>query len=493
MLDASLPPLEKLNPIEAWGPWQPDAKNPWNTKWAGHLYRRAAFGADRSELAAAVQDGLPATLQRILHGDTTREKFEYTLKMVGDTLAGKDNIVVLRSWWLYALFNSFHPLREKMTLFWHNHFATSVAKVQRADLMYQQNQLLRRHALGNFRPFLLDISRDPAMLLWLDSNSNIKGKPNENYAREVMELFSLGVGHYTEKDVREAARAFTGWHTDGQKFEFNAAFHDADEKTVLAHKGNWDGGDVIRIILEQPSAAQFLVRKLYRFFISDAANPPASFLEPLADSFRKSDYDIAGVVKTMLQSRHFFSDYAYRQRIKSPVEFTIGAIRAAWNVKEKLTLQPIPSHLEAMGQDLFAPPNVKGWVGGRAWLNTATVLARNNFAQMVASGTMDEVSNGRRRPFRFVGNSPKRTDDKEGPDPPANSDAAAIVGEEKITDPGQIADRLLDVFLQGGISQPARSKLIAYLTEGKPEAKTLNRRVRETVHAIMTMPEYQLA
>jgi hypothetical protein len=259
----------------------------------------------------------------------------------------------------------------------------------------------------------------------------------------------------------------------------------------LAHKGNWDGGDVIRIILKQPSAAQFLVRKLYRFFISDAANPPASFLEPLADSFRKSDYDIAGVVKTILQSRHFFSDYAYRQRIKSPVEFTIGAIRAAWNVKEKLTLQPIPSHLEAMGQDLFAPPNVKGWVGGRAWLNTATVLARNNFAQMVASGTMDEVSNGRRRPFRFVGNSPKRTDDKEGPDPPANSDAAAIVGEEKITDPGQIADRLVDVFLQGGISQAARSKLIAYLTEGKAEAKT--RRIRETVHAIMTMPEYQLA
>jgi uncharacterized protein (DUF1800 family) len=494
MLDPSLPALEKLNPVEAWEPWQPDAKAPWSMKWAGHLYRRAAFGPNLGELRLAIKEGYDATLNRILHGDSQQQKWEQILTKVGDNIAKRDDIAESRAWWLYAILNSLYPLREKMTLFWHNHFATSVAKVQRVDLMYQQNQLLRQHALGNFRPLLLDISHDPAMLLWLDSNYNVKGKPNENYAREVMELFSLGVGHYSEKDIREAARAFTGWHTDGQKFEFNAALHDGDDKTVLGHKGNWDGGDVIRIILEQPSAAQFLARKLYRFFISETASPPASFLAPLADSFRKSDYDIAALVRTILQSRHFFSDYAYRQRIKTPVEFSVGAVRAVFRVgKVQVPNSPLVSHLEAMGQDLFAPPNVKGWVGGRAWLNTATVLARNNFAQMVASGTMYSVNNGprNRAAFRFVGGPPKQTDEKEEPEPPPNLDAAAIVQEEKVTDPGQIVDLLVDLLLQGGISEPARSKLKAYLVEGQADAKA--RKVRESVHAIMTMPEYQLA
>src|SRR5207244_7295670 len=149
-----------------------------------------------------------------------------------------------------------------LTLFWHNHFATSIVKVESVPLMHRQNVLLYKHALGKFGPFLLEMSRDPAMLIWLDSNNNVKGKPNENYAREVMELFSLGVGNYTEKDIREAARAFTGWHTDAEGFKFKPAAHDGGEKTVLGQKGNWDGGDVIRIVLEQPAAARFLVRKL---------------------------------------------------------------------------------------------------------------------------------------------------------------------------------------------------------------------------------------
>src|SRR5262249_25409932 len=162
-------------------------------------------------------------------------------------------------------------------------------------------------------------SRDPAMLKWLDSNNNVKGKPNENYAREVMELFSLGVGNYTEKDIREAARAFTGWHENDEDFVFKAELHDGEPKKARGQRGNWDGGDIIRICLEQASAPRFLVRKLYRYFISETQKPPDAFLQPLADRFKKSDYDNADLVKTMLQSRHFFSDHAYRQRIKSPV------------------------------------------------------------------------------------------------------------------------------------------------------------------------------
>src|SRR5581483_3050586 len=191
-------------------------------------------------------------------------------------------------------------------------FATSIAKVRSPALMFRQNCLLRRHALGKFGPFLQAISKDPAMLIWLDSNSNVKGKPNENYARELMELFSLGVGNYTEKDIREAARAFTGWHTDGDEFRFNPQLHDGAPKTVLGQTGAWDGGDVVRIVLVQPAAARFLVRKLYRFLISENATPPDALLEPLCERFRKSDYAIAELVRTMLASRHFYSDHAFR-------------------------------------------------------------------------------------------------------------------------------------------------------------------------------------
>ena len=168
------------------------------------------------------------------------------------------------------------------------------------------------------------------MLVWLDSNSNVKGKPNENYARELMELFSLGVGHYTEKDIREAARAFTGWRTDGEGFAFDPRLHDSGPKTVLGQTGAWDGGDVVRIVLEQPAAARFLVRKLYHFLVSEKAVPPDSLLEPLCESFRKSDYDIAGLVRTILASRHFYSDHAFRQRVKGPVEYVLGAVQAVY-------------------------------------------------------------------------------------------------------------------------------------------------------------------
>src|SRR5262249_16709233 len=292
----------------------------------------------------------------------------------------------LQGWWLYRMILTPPPLRERMTLFWHNHFATSIVKVKSPALMKQQNLLLRKHALGKFHPFLLEMSKDPAMLIWLDSNSNVKAHPNENYAREVMELFSLGVGNYTEKDIREAARAFTGWHTDGEEYEFNPGFHDDGEKTVLKHTGNWDGGDIVRILLEEKSCARFLVRKLYRNFVSENQQPPEALLEPLCEQLRKNDYDVAAVLRTMLASNHFFSDYAFRQRIKSPVDFTIGTVRSV--ASGQLPQSVLVTRLEGMGQDLFAPPNVKGWTGAQAWLNTSTILTRQNFGQAVAMGTL---------------------------------------------------------------------------------------------------------
>jgi uncharacterized protein (DUF1800 family) len=321
------------------------------------------------------------------------------------------------------------------------------------------------------------MSTDPAMLLWLDSNSNVKGKPNENYARELMELFSLGVGHYTEKDIQEAARAFTGWHTDGDsRFEFIADLHDDGEKTVLGKTGKWNGDDVVRICLEQKACPLFIVRKLYRFFISENAVPPDALLTPLTEQFRKSDFDTGALVRTMLASKHFFSPYAYRQRIKSPVEFVLGAVH---DVGQKLIApQALVGKVDGMGQTLFAPPNVKGWEGGRAWLTTATILARNNFAEQLTSGS------GRIN----LGDNPE-----EAPPIAVAVDPVALVRREKLTEPEPILAFLVDILLQGDLSAPARDRLLPFLKDGPADAPARDQRIRAVFHALMTMPEYQLA
>jgi len=523
MAPNALPPLDRLDPAREWQAWQPDGVTRWDRKWVGHLYRRAVFGATLDELRAAEQRGPQATLDRLLQGEPDADELLPALLSAGQYTAEANEPASLRGWWLYCMLHSGHPLREKLTLFWHNHFATSIAKVNSTREMFNQNKLLRENALGKFGPFLLAMSKDAAMLHWLDSNSNIKGKPNENYAREVMELFSLGVGHYTEKDIREAARAFTGWHTDsdGFGFEFNAKLHDDGVKTVLGQTGNWNGDDVVRIILKQPAAAQFLVRKLYRFYISETNEPPDSFLEPLAESFRKSDYDIAALVRTMLSSRHFFSDYAFRQRIKSPVEFVLGAVRAAYrdyDPKDKnhqpLTQQVLVRQIDSMGQLLFAPPNVKGWRGAKAWLNTSTVLSRDNFAQSLAMGTLwgggpdpailskvplmeeeleDLAVENNAAPTGKPAVPPKPADKPEEAAPRKAFDPARVIHEEKATTAKDIVRVLLDVYLPGGVRPASESKLIAFGAAGNPKGPALDRRVRETVHAIMTMPEYQLA
>jgi uncharacterized protein (DUF1800 family) len=314
------------------------------------------------------------------------------------------------------------------------------------------------------------------MLIYLDSNSNINGKPNENYAREVMELFSLGVGNYTEKDIQEAARAFTGWHTNGaEKFEFNKNYHDFGTKTVFGQKGEWNGDDVVRFIVEQKACAPFLVRKFYRFFISENADPPDALLAPLADSFRKSGYDIAEVVGTILRSRHFFSEHAYRQRVKSPVEFALGAAKSVGN--RSVNPSSLAGRIDDMGQQLFAPPNVKGWPGGKTWLNTSTVLARHNFAQALSSGT-DDINKG---------------GDGYAPRSSAFVDPLAHFRREKITEPEKTLDTLADMIFQDELAAKTRNRLLTFLKDGEPKAAAFDQRVRETIHALLCMPEYQLA
>ncbi|HEV3448943.1 MAG TPA: DUF1800 domain-containing protein, partial [Gemmataceae bacterium] len=469
--------LDDIDLAEPWQPWRPTAGDPWNRKWAAHLYRRAAFGPSRDDLLEAERLGPQATLDLLFEGRPQAGELAESLTNVGRIAAATDESgEQLRGWWLYCMLQGGHPLREKMILFWHNHFATSIAKVQNAPAMFQQNCLLRRHALARFGPLLHAISRDGAMLLWLDSNSNVKGRPNENYARELMELFSLGVGHYTEKDIREAARAFTGWRTDGVTFTFDTRFHDGGPKTFLGQTGPWDGGDVVRIILKQPAVARFLVRKLYHFFVSEKTVPPDSLLEPLCESFRKSDYDIAGLVRTILGSRHFFSSHAFRQRIKGPVEYVLGAVQAVYRRygEQEAEYRPLPqgmlvARLAAMGQPLFTPPNVKGWPGGASWLNTSTMLERDNFAAALAMGTLwtgfSSESSARAA-------SPAEV--SEEPPPSLAFDPARLLNEEGASSPEEVVRALLHHYLPGGLRPDLRARLVAFVAEGAPSGPALS-------------------
>jgi uncharacterized protein (DUF1800 family) len=459
MADAPLPSdLSKVDPGDAWKPWHPPLGT-WNRKWAAHLFRRAAFGARPAELEKALADGREKTLEKLLAGEPDKAD---RLDLLNETGRYYTDPGSLRTWWLYAMLEGGHPLREKLTLFWHNHFATSYAKVRSTRLMYEQNVTLRKHALGSFRPFLLDMSRDTAMLVWLDSNRNVKGAPNENYAREVMELFSLGVGNYTEKDIREAARALTGWHHDAEvtKFEFNRDLHDDGTKTIFGKTGKWGGEDVIRLCCDQEACAKFLVGKLYTYLVSETA-PPKGLLTPLEEQFRASDYRIADLVSTVLGSRLFYSEHAYQKRVKWPVECALGAINAA--VPDRVPLSDVVDPLARMGQPLFAPPNVKGWRTGTDWLNSATLLARNNFTEKVALGEWHANRPRRNDNFRMFAEPTKpsaRPGPSAMPDPPQEKyDVCLAIYAAKPKTVGDVVKQMAAV-LYGDSVPPAHAKRI---------------------------------
>ncbi len=290
----------------------------------------------------------------------------------------------MRGWWLQEMVATPSPLAERMTLFWHNHFVSSQQKVRQPQYLYRQNLLLREYALGNFGAFLHAIARDPAMVIYLDNASNRKGKPNENFAREVMELFTLGEGNFSESDVKEAARAFTGWSIDPEKgvFLFRRAAHDDGVKTLLGRSGNFDGDAVLDILLAQPQTADTIVRKLWREFVSPiVAASDAGEIKRVAGVFRDSGYDIRAAVRTLLTSNAFYAEQHRATLVKSPVDLVVGTLRQFQFASDDLA--PFALVLTQLGQNLFAPPNVKGWPGGEAWINSTTLLARKQFLEQL--------------------------------------------------------------------------------------------------------------
>jgi uncharacterized protein (DUF1800 family) len=337
---------------------------------AGHLLRRAGFSPSTAEIDAAVKAGLPATMDALLHPERISDAaLESRLRADNFDLT---KVEQLRRWWLVRMSATQRPLLEKMTLFWHGIVTSSFRKQGRNyELMATQNAFIRTHALGNLRDLLIGISKDGAMLKWLDGTGSTRTHPNENYARELMELFTLGVGNYTETDVRELARALTGWYVDpAGAVQFRARAHDTGAKTFLGQTGNFGLEEAIDIILAQPAAARYLSTRMWEYFVYPG--PSTADLQPVVDAYHHSHYDIRAMMTAVLGSPGFYSNKAYRALVKAPAELMAGVTRQ-FGVK----LDPNDfAAMEAMGQALFDPPNVAGWAGGADWLSTGEWMAR---------------------------------------------------------------------------------------------------------------------
>ncbi len=384
------------------------------------------------------------------------------------------NIVV---WWIDLMLHSSVPLLEKMTLFWHNHFTTSVRDVKRARWIYNQHQTLRRNALGNFRQFLLDISRDTAMLEYLDNAKSRREHPNENYARELLELFTMGEGNYTDHDVVEAARAFTGWtHDQMGRFLFRPEWHDYREKTFLGRRGNFDGTEIIDIILEQAKTAEFIVRKILCSFVMPS--PPEVWVKYFASIFRKKDYEIEPVVREILGSDLMYAPQVLRAQVKSPVEFVIGSLRLMKvNLPRKEILWGL---MGLMGQRLFDPPTVKGWDGGRDWISTASLELRMMFLRALLTG---EIPNPDPK-----GHKLRKT--IQLPQPPFNPER--ILSSDVLSQPAKATQHLLQHFIQIDLPSEKMAILQQFAEKAYREEKDEIQGARRLTYLILSLPEYQL-
>jgi uncharacterized protein (DUF1800 family) len=452
--------MSKQNP---WAPYTPTPADPWDRGKVAHLHRRAGFGATRAELLRDLKAGPAASVERLLKPRPETDDEKQVLASLRQGVLASREPERLKAWWLYRMLFGADPLGERLTLFWHGHFATSIRKVQSVALMLDQNETLRKHALGNFGEMLNAIIPNPAMLVWLDGADSKKAKPNENFAREFLELFTLGVGHYTEQDVREASRAFTGWvrwgNEEGGRIILDPRETDGGTKTFLKQTGAWKPADIVRITLEQPAAAEFLCRKLYRFLVSEAGDPPADLIRPLAQELRSHRYSIRHVVEIILRSRHFYAKENRRQRIAGPVEFGAGLLRVLEVPRGSVRLLSLAAACAREGQDLFAPPSVKGWDGGRSWLNSTTVLERGNWANDVVWGNADL--------------------DLKPYDPLAWAKAYDLA-------PGKSAPALLELLLQGDADAKDRALVLAAGRDGS--AAGLRKALQRALHC----PEYQL-
>jgi uncharacterized protein (DUF1800 family) len=370
-------------------------------------------------------------------------------------------------WWIGRMIATPAPLQEKMTLFFHGHFTSAYeGKGITAQDVLTQNQLYRSYALGNIRKLTLALSQDPAMLKYLDNRANRAQHPNENYARELMELFTLGIGNYTEQDVRESARAFTGYTLDvDDQFVFNRRQHDDGSKTFLGQTGNFTGDDIVNIIFQQPAAAQFFAKKLLEFYVY--SDPEPQLVDAVASQLKKNNFELAPVMSVLLRSNVLHSERAYRALVKSPTEFVVGSYKL-FSLPGTAVDQPVLGAMNRMGQRLFYPPNVKGWDGGAAWINSGTLLTRENLASTLCAN-------------------------------PQMMQTATWLTQGASLDPKTLSTHIVAQVLQGDISPASRAQLDAYLGGAGTSAlamlsgENFDERIRGAVYLAMATPAYQLS
>ena len=468
----------------------------WNVRQAAHLLRRAGFGGSPAEIAALAARPMREAVASLINfpsvtlpeqpQDLPDESAIDMQLRDGMLAAGKlpradpalvdlrkarrklqvRSVMATQLWWLDRMIATPAPLQEKMTLFWHGHFTTAaIQKNVTPREIIAQNTLFRRFALGDIRDLTQRVAVDPAMLKYLDNLHNEAAHPNENFARELMELYTLGIGNYSEADVREGARAWTGLRLRRATDEvyLNERFFDTGSKTFLGKTGNWRGTDAVNIIFEQPAAARFFATKLLTFFVY--AEPEPQLVDAVAELLRAHKYVLAPVMETLFASNVFHSERAYRSLVKSPVEFVVGSYRLFGVANAQPAALPA---LKRMTQVLFYPPNVKGWPGGSAWLNSSTVLARENFADaLMTANVVDGAAS-----WLLAA----------GPSSPANA-AKAIV----------------DSIVQGDASPASVSRLEAFLAgadtaaNGALSGENFEQRMRGGAYLTMAMPAYQLA
>jgi uncharacterized protein (DUF1800 family) len=486
-----------------------------------HLLRRAAFGATPAELDEYLALGFDGSVDRLLHPEDVEEGDLALPDDAGQVDASRAPAIQLQ--WLYRMVNTKRPLAEKIAFFWHGHFATSIEKVKSVTLMWGQYEALRDKGLGRFEDLVMAVSQNPAMLVWLDNARSKKEAPNENYARELMELFTLGIGNYTEDDVKAAARAFTGWsivlqngaqvgdedlakdmelengasgmdlkekkkngtltqeetaqlkeqrRTRDAAFTFRQQWHDDGEKTFLGQTGNWDGGDVVRIIAGQPACAAFVVRKLFSFFVWD--DPDDKTLTPFVETFTSSGGDIRETLGAIFRSPAFSSDQAYRAKVRSPVELLVATLKT---LGVPITKQQSAGRaIEAMGQVLFTPPNVGGWTSGLGWIGPSTLLERYNLVSRLLAGD----AGGRNGAGAF--------------------DPDAFLGGATITTADDLVTVVVDRMLDGDILPDQHDALVRYLSLDESgqsgtfaaDGPNFEEKLHGLIRLATTIPTYQL-
>jgi len=496
------------------------------------------FPASRAEAVRLARERGAALGVKVLPEGSDRrlqpvvDKFFYGLR------ANSIETQRLGVWWANRMLTTKRPLEEKLTLFWHGHFATGDVKVRDYRMMLQQNEMLRAHAAGSFRDLLIGILKDPAMLVYLDNGENVKKHPNENFGRELLELFTMGVGNYTERDVREAARSFTGWTNDVLAFKFDAEQHDFGDKAFLGRTGSFNGEDIIDAILRQPVTAEFVAAKLYRYFVRDDMSTPVK--TNLGRTFRDSGYQLKPLLTQIFLSRDFYSSKSDATQIKSPVALVVSTYKKM-GLRDLPTIPDFGRMTGGLGQALFDPPNVAGWAGGRTWITPATLFQRGNvfrdvlfpdvksfrapdrsmppiyarvgeqlakgknITEATKDGTgdaeanmmadRDEDFNTRYASYRGYVLAYERT--KPIPRRVADVSLTSIVAAAHANTSDAVVDHFIRRFLRVPIDEKDRKVLVDFLREKLhgstvQPSETLEPALRELLYLVLSMPEYQL-